>query len=595
MTVLETASMARSEAPESEDDDDVSLAYMSVTHSPSDVSSINGVHPPNDDEDGHVEQHTGARGTARRSKPSLVSLRGAVCSVDLFARENIGVLVNFVAVGIVHGVFQSIAYPLLKIYLNMDEYEAYSAERWMALPWMFKFVFAFLSDVVAIKGRRRKPYMYMGWMWCLLFSLILVVAPSAEPYWKNGQVVNGEAASAGGRYAAMFTLATIGYVLVDTVCDGWMVQFAHLERSKNDGDLNAHGSAVAAVVTTLQAAKWFGQMGATFVVALLCNGEAYGGSFGWSPSVNIVMVLSVLVCVAALLCTRFFLVEEEDLVSQKGAAPSLRESVDFLWQFAQQRVVWQVVLYTFITRVCFSYYATSAKAIYEFWLTISPLSSTVFSAINFGVYGGVAVLFQQSFLLRTMRWRRIMVLSVVASIFMIFLSTIFTVFNVVRSPFLTLTFEQLTSIFEASAYYIVLFFVAEVAERGYECFTYTMILTAANLGVPFAASLSQSIGARFDVYDDEYTQDTSHVRGQVMYCFLVMFLMRALSLAALPLLPDHATHVCELKRLGGDAKRLPAICVGVTTGLLLGWASLMTLLASFETTACLTVAGGEGC
>jgi hypothetical protein len=41
---------------------------------------------------------------------------------NLFCRENIGLLLNYVSVGIVYGAFPKTIYPFLGYYLNMDGY-----------------------------------------------------------------------------------------------------------------------------------------------------------------------------------------------------------------------------------------------------------------------------------------------------------------------------------------------------------------------------------------------------------------------------------------------------------------------------------------
>ncbi|KAF1323086.1 hypothetical protein FI667_g10814, partial [Globisporangium splendens] len=626
ISMLETASMARSD-----DDDDASLAYMSVTHSPSDVSSVNAYYPPKEIEDRSDQRN-----------PSVVSLRStredAIYhnrSVNLWTRGTLGVVVNFAAVGAIHGVFQSFTYPFLAIYLNMDEYQAYAAERWMALPWMFKLVFAILSDAAPMcNGQRRKPYMYAGWTWCLLWSLLLVVVPSPAPYFEDGRVVNDDAASSGGKYTAVFTLATIGYVLVDTVCDAWMVQFAHpkqerhrestrasmekVEEGEEHEDYRNQGS--VAMVATLQAARCFGQMTTTFLLALLCNSDVYGGSFAWSMSIHGVMFFSVLLCAAALMSTWYFLIEDAALNANKshslGLLVSLRTTVGHLWQFIHSHTVWRCILAIFFLRVALSYYATSTKALYAFWTDISPLVSNLFSAIHAGVYSGIALLlkfFQKSTAagrypfqwVFTSSRRYLLSLAIGASTAILFASNVlFMLIPGLRSGFLALTIEQVISACDAIAYFVVVFVVVELAAPKIACSSYALVMAFANVATPFAVSLAQSIGAHFDVYDDEYKgSGSAHVRKQVLLCVVMLVVVRLVfGSAGIMLLPQDGLHAKQVEvsssnysKLSNTQKRVvDGLGIMLAAGLLL-WAALMTLLASFETTSCLTVAGGEGC
>ncbi|GAB9467243.1 hypothetical protein Gpo141_00004597 [Globisporangium polare] len=681
ISMLETASMAGDGGGTTTDDDEdaVSLAYLSQ-NSPSDVGSSSNYYPQAaasveyyDSEDrpttrlahGSIFNGSGvARAHHHRRRSSLSSLRysggqhqqqGTDGYALLFTREYAGLVANFAAIGAVHGVFQSVVYPFFKIYLNMDEYEAFSAEKWLALPWLAKFLLAFASDAFfgPTTSNKKKLALYVGWVWCLLFALIVILVPSPEPYAKSHVVVNENAPAAGGKFAALLTLAAFGYVFVDAVCDGLMVQLAHQGPSapapphKNGPDneelhqlrqqSNAH---VLAVVTTLQASKFCAQMATTFIIALLCNSKSYGGSFAWSPALRGVFALVLVLGSMAVAATWFFLdlheahdsnldqyqyevseageVDDDEHGETASVLDQLRATAASLWRFTRMRDVWQVVLFTFVTRVGFTYYASSAKALYTYWLDVSPLMSGVFSSIHFGIFAVVALALHKWHLLSP---KRVMALATAGAIFTTLLSALFTVFNVLRSAVLTLAFEQITSAFEALAYFVALFAAVHVCGRSGALASsqFSLVLAVGNLGVPFAVSLSQSVGAHLDVFDTEYESDTKHARAQVMYCFVIPCVVKLLCLAALPLLPaqqpskndlrarTQTTRTSDLWRqeheqeqevaqvAGRTLSKWPPLVVAGGVGLLLLWATLMALLASFETTACLTVAGGEGC
>lgn len=674
ISMLETASMAGGTTTD-DDEDAVSLAYLSQ-NSPSDVGSISNYYPPAsveyyDSEDqpmtrlahGSILHSDGGganrvRNTRRSSLSSLHYSEGHQHqdngSTLLFTHEFVGLVVNFAAIGAIHGVFQSVAYPFFKIYLNMDEYEAFSAEKWLALPWMAKFLLAFASDalVPSASNSKKKLALYFGWTWCLLFALIVMLVPSPEPYARGKVVVNEDAPAAGGKFVALLTLATFGYVFVEAVCDGLMVQLAHLEPSAPaSAPAHKHGpdneelhqrhqqsyAHVLAVVTTLQATKFSAQMLATFVVALLCNSNAYGGSFAWSPALRGVFALVLAIGIAAVASTWFFLnlhgdnsLDDQHDASKSGeledeeqqdltVMDQLRATTASLWRFTRARNVWQVMLFTFITRVGFTYYASSAKALYIYWLDVSPLMSGVFSSIHFGVFALVALAFHKWHLLHMLTLKRVMVIAVAGAIFSTLLTALFTVFHVLRSALLTLAVEQLTSAFEALAYFVALFAAVRVCNGRVASSQYNLVLAVGNLGVPFAVSLSQSVGAHLDVFDTEYASDTKHARTQVMYCFMITFVVKLVCLAALPLLPAQGARNNDLRArtqttrtsdlwkqqeqeeeqqaqvVGRKLSKWPPLVVTCGVGLLLFWATLMMLLASFETTACLTIAGGEGC
>uniref|UniRef100_H3GLV2 Transmembrane protein n=1 Tax=Phytophthora ramorum TaxID=164328 RepID=H3GLV2_PHYRM len=543
----------------------------------------------------------------------------AVVALDLFARENIGLLLNYVAVGAVHGLFQAVMYPYLNVYLNMDDYLAYAAERWLAVPWMLKVFLAMLSDGLPIKGSRRRAYMLIGWGVCLLFSFILAVLPSETAYLTDGAVTNSAAAAAGNKYVALFVVATFGYVLADTASDGMLVEFAQLHQASEqqqmqllhqqrelNGDISPmpipppKTAGPTYVVTTLFAARYLAQFVVTFFVAFMCNSDSYGGSFAWGASVNSMMAIAVVVSAGTMAATWFFLLEDENPAGYNVHILSPREWKVTAHKLFHQRAIVQLMGYMFLSRFCFSYYATSAKAIYEYWAPAGTLTTNIFSSLNAAVFAGAALLIGHGptmLILRKLGWRQTVAGSVVVSAALVLVVALFTVYNVVRVAAVTLLMEQVIAMFEALAYFVSLLAAVAIAEPGRECTSFSLIVTMGNLAVPFAISLSQAIGEHFDVYDSEYESDSSHARAQVMYCFLVAVIVRALHLVLLPLLPEQAeaARVLKLSRFTGRQGSVIVVAASVCAGFMVFWALLTTTLSSFERTSCLNVAGGEGC
>ncbi|OWZ21607.1 Transmembrane protein [Phytophthora megakarya] len=513
----------------------------------------------------------------------------AVAALDLFARENVGLLINYIAVGAVHGLFQTLMYPYLNVYLNMDDYLAYSAERWLAVPWLLKVFFAMLSDGVPIKGSRRRAYMLIGWGTCFLFSFILAVLPSETPYLRNGVVTNSAAEEAGNKYVAMFVIATFGYVLADTASDGMLVEFAQL-----------HQARPTYVVTTLFAARYLAQFVMTFFVAFMCNSNSYGGTFAWGASVNGMVVIAVMISAGTIAATWFFLLEDENPAGYNVHILTPREWKLTAYKLFHQRAIIQLMGYMFLSRLCFTYYATSAKAIYEYWTPAGTLITNIFSSLNAAIFAGAALLIGHGSTMRILQklgWRQSVAGSVVISGALILVVALFTIYNVVRVAAITLIMEQGIAVFESLAYFVALLAAVAVAEPGVECTSFSLIVTMGNLAVPFSVSLSQAIGEHFDVFDSEYELDSSHARAQAMYCFLVAVVVRALHLTFLSLLPDRAedARALKLSRFTGRKGSVTVLAAAVCVVFVIFWALLTTTLSSFERTSCLNVAGGEGC
>ncbi|TMW66710.1 hypothetical protein Poli38472_014022 [Pythium oligandrum] len=580
ITLLETASSVYTKSERLSTDDDASTAYLPVN-----VDSP-ATYTHRDDLRGSTVSMKADElfPTARRS--SL--LRG------VSKGGNIGLLINYMALGGVHALMQALLYPFLKIYLNMDEYHAASAETIVLLPWSFKVVAAFVSDCFPLRGRRRKPYMLGGWAMCLLFSLVIACLPSETPYFSKGTITNPKADEAGGKYIALFFMASVGLVIADVACDAVTVELTYLEPNSTRGTL---------LLMTFMA-RYGAHAFMTFLAAFLCNSDVYGGTFGWGAPINGMQVISTLLAVGAMAATWFWIMDiphhyqptRASLESSRHttAPPSLRELIQALWQLLQRRSMWQMMIVVFLMRVCSNYYVSSTKVVYEVWLSMRPLLSQLFSVLNSVLFVVAAFLLRHRQALFEMSWRRLIIISTLASIGITLIITLFTVWNLIRSSALALIFEQAIGFVDAFAYYVLALAMVEATEPGFEATTYSLLTTLANVAIPMAVSLSQSIGEHFDTYDSEWQSDTTTVRWKVMYSFFLWVFVRLLGLAVLPLFPDQKPAVRQLKETGGTQKKAAMYVCGAAVFTIL-WSLFTTFLASFERTACLTVSGGEGC
>uniref|UniRef100_K3W684 Uncharacterized protein n=1 Tax=Globisporangium ultimum (strain ATCC 200006 / CBS 805.95 / DAOM BR144) TaxID=431595 RepID=K3W684_GLOUD len=76
-----------------------------------------------------------------------------------WGRDYIGLLIQYMAVGMIYGTLPGTVYPFLLNYLNMEGTQVVSARVLLNLPWSFKVVYGILSDCFPIFGYRRRPFM----------------------------------------------------------------------------------------------------------------------------------------------------------------------------------------------------------------------------------------------------------------------------------------------------------------------------------------------------------------------------------------------------------------------------------------------------
>ncbi|OWZ02454.1 Folate-Biopterin Transporter, partial [Phytophthora megakarya] len=136
---------------------------------PGRLSFVSGTSQPKDIEDGNhyttvkSPDPTGIEGGALREG-------GAP---DLKSKDSLGLLVQYAAVGLNYGVLPATIYPFLQNFLNASGTQVTTAQTLVVLPWSFKCFYGILSDCVPLWGYRRRPWMVIGWIICLLSLLIM--------------------------------------------------------------------------------------------------------------------------------------------------------------------------------------------------------------------------------------------------------------------------------------------------------------------------------------------------------------------------------------------------------------------------------------
>ncbi|KDO29849.1 hypothetical protein SPRG_19730 [Saprolegnia parasitica CBS 223.65] len=508
-------------------------------------------------------------------------------SPNLYARENIGLLLNYACVGLVLGIFPSTIYPFMSLYLNMDGYQSTAATVLVGLPWSFKMVIGVISDSFPIRGYRRRPYILFGWSLCVLFLLIMAVLPVGAPYYVPGElqrttnasarlVLNKNAPNEGAKYILLMMLASFGYVIADVACDAVVVEFAQREAAAVRGTTQTTVYMVRYATTTMASA----------VVGFCFNGRAYGGSFNWSLSFNHMMLLAA--CGAALgLPATLFFPKEDKVVGEPffGRCKTM-------WLLAQKRAIWQIMAFSFFNALLFDFEATPSNVVQRDWARVQPLNSAAFVVL------ANALLTLSLYLTKTyflhVGWRLLILVTTVTMVLLDATVSFLTIFDVVRNQWFYLGAPVLGNIPQGVRFVVSGYVTVEVAEVGFEGTTYGLLTTVSNLAQPFASSLSKMVDGYFDAFQDDIAKDTPYVRRQVAYTFVIMYSIRLLSNATLVLLPRQKAEAQALRRQGGSS-RVAAIIAFSTAFLCLAWSILTNLLSIFESTACLRIAGGKGC
>eukprot|EP00622_Pseudochattonella_farcimen_P003310 FR738455.1.p1 GENE.FR738455.1~~FR738455.1.p1 ORF type:complete len:181 (+),score=12.38 FR738455.1:2-544(+) len=175
----------------------------------------------------------------------------------------------------------------------------------------------------------------------------------------------------------------------------------------------------------------------------------------------------------------------------------------------------------------------------------------------------------------------------------------FTIFDVVRNQYFHLGETVLAEIPAAANFVVSTFVIVEMAQDGDEGIVYGLLTTTYNLGSPFAQAISnQLFGVTFfspSLSDSaNYIEDEPSFRREVGLSFAISYLFAFLSLALLPLLPRQKDGAQYRKHNWECRDAYAWISVGIiSTGLI--YSVVVNMLAMFESTMCLRIAGGPGC
>ncbi|KDO28388.1 hypothetical protein SPRG_06626 [Saprolegnia parasitica CBS 223.65] len=511
-------------------------------------------------------------------------------ALDLSSREAIGLLGQYVAVGMIYGLLPSLTYPLFTQYLNFDGYHSASYSVLVNMCWSLKIFFGLITDCFPIGGYKRKPYMLLGWLLSLGSICAMSFLPFPSPYLGRGlahksdavvhrlragnltdlspterALVNESATEDATLWILLSCACSFGYILADVAADAMVVQYAQREPIAIRGRLQS----------MIYATRFASSLVPNVVTGFCMNSFEYGGDFSWSLSPNYVYATLLLPCAVALYCTLFLIVDE------RAEKPYLRDYVGRLWELIQLRVVWQICIFRFCNNVFFNFDATVVPLITSTWAGVEPLAIGVFSILN-ALFTAVCIYACGKWGLHW-NWRVAIALSTIAIV-------------VIDATVLYLPFVGgfMPDAFPSAIRFVISAYCAvEIADIGNEGVVHSLVTSIVNLAIPVATVCYKYINSFFHVTRQDMVDDTYDVRFQVTMMLTLSFGMKLLSLAWLVLLPPQKAAVQWLKQRGGSNAIVGGIVLGVYF-LAMAFSIGTNVMALFPSTSCYRIAGGNG-
>jgi MFS family permease len=549
------------------------------------ISAISSIHRnPNDPS--YANHNTPAKpfkpdmenGALREGKP-----------LTLLSVECIGLLAQYAGVGFLTGIIPGVIYPVLQGYLNAEGTTVVSATVLVQIPWCYKMFFGVLSDCFPIMGYRRRPYMVIGWVFCVVILFIMAAMSVPDPYygdasmhdideedWTAEQIasINEKASSSAGKYVVPMMLASFGYLLCEVAADAMVVEYAQREPLEQRGRVQTAVYAIKTSFTALGAA----------VIAFFMNGEEYAGSFDFSLTFQQLMLISGIVCAPLVFVSWFFLHEERVVVK-----PTFRAYMSSFWGMLQKRAIYQIVAYKFFSGVFNSFNIVSSSNIKLYWVHATPFNNSVMTIVGTVFYATTLALTGKYGL--DWNWRTIIIVTMCGALSVDAFMTMFTVWDIVRNQWFWLGVPMIEYLPDGIRFMIATYVVVELAEAGHEGALYGLLTATTNLTTPFGRSMAKLVNGQFHVWLKDIQSDTYVVRRDVTITIWICYSMKLLSLAFLPLLPRQKAETQELKRTGGSSRAMGIFTVCYLAFAMV-WATMVNLLSMYETTMCWKITGG---
>jgi len=281
-------------------------------------------------------------------------------AVQVWRRENLAIPASYLVVGVLQGMLR----PVLNVYpldLGATEAQQTTLASIATLPSALKILFGFLSDNVPIAGRRRKPYMWMGWMTvsCAMAALLYTsdLSLSASPMDVSVQhqleqqgdeatdavssyytALRNPSGSTSGKPSMewlmlVFFLTGCGMWLADVMADSLVAQKVVLEPTHLQGNLQA----------TCYTCRFFGLMVAAPISTYLYSRSSLDDGTNSSSSGPATAVWVIMITPLLLLPLVYLLAEEKNV-----PVPSTAHQCREIWTTICSRSVWQPVGYLYL-------------------------------------------------------------------------------------------------------------------------------------------------------------------------------------------------------------------------------------------------------
>ncbi|ETV96444.1 hypothetical protein H310_10196 [Aphanomyces invadans] len=507
----------------------------------------------------------------------------------------LGHIIQYFVIGMLLGSISSLNGPFFATYFHMDPAQANLAKAFTAIVWSCKVGFGIVTDCFPIMGYRRKSWMVIGWTLCLISMLVLCCKDHGAPYVPDARLLatkrnltasekaqvaspNVHAPNNGLVAAAMCGVVTVFYVMADVAADSMIVEMSLKEPDHKRGRLLAY----------VYGSRNLGSALVQVMIGSFLNSPMYGGDYAWGLSVN--EFFAVLTAPVALMLPVVLFMLKEVHRPVVNCPQYLAE----FWHMVQTRPFWQTLLYAFFFNLLSSVVFVAATPVVKYeWAEVDSLHNRWMTALS-AVLNLIGLWFV-SHVVNQCNWRRNIVVAMLIYVTIGATVDFFTIYNVVRSEWLTLCCGAINSIMDGVYFLSGCIINVELAQEGKEGVTYGMLTTMANVAYVFTPFIGHILMTPFTLDDEVKNEyDSPKKRYLVAVPLIIGYSCSIVACGFVLLLPKQREHIRFMKAYGG---RQP-VWAGLTLCICFAsvvFTAVTSILSVFPTTRCLALGGGTDC
>ncbi|KAF0685281.1 Aste57867_22796 [Aphanomyces stellatus] len=386
---------------------------------------------------------------------------------------------------------------------------------------------------------------------------------------------NLDAPDVGAKFIVLSMLASFGYVTAACASDAMVVEYAQREPAAIRGRIQ----------TAIYVVRTMTGLIPSTVIGFGLNSANYNGSFGFSIGPNVPYMICLVPCVLVVLTTIFLMVE----VKKPGIPIGVWWGS--FWDLLQKRVMWQICAFRFINNVFWTFGTVAGSPMSSYWAKVENVNNMIMDYVSTFLFSGILASVAKWGL--HWNWRTLIAAGSIGILLIDGPVIFMTIWDVVRNQWFFTGVTLADNIPSGVRFIVATYCAVEIADVGVEGATYGLVTTMNNLASPFSSVFYKWINSYFKVTNNDFKKDTTEVRWDVTYVYLISYGCKLFSLVFLFMLPPQKKEMQELKKKGGKSKLAGAILVVLFFGAL-GFAMTSSFMSVYPATKCYRIAGGNG-